>query len=246
MSQELLNHQPHLLKYLKNQRELIHHIAPQVSRELTGKSVHDLRLATRRVRSTLWLLKKSSAHLRFENLDLDLYRLGKALGSVRELDVAILDAFEYGIDHKKLVDHRKVSKIRLKKQVDKLHRRKIETQLADLEESVQAEYFISLNTISKRLRSQLKSQLKSRIRGQNKLHRLRVFMKRIKYVLESMGSPVKPITRLQCILGDAHDLEFLQASTRKSSRLKTKQKVLNKKAGRLIRPALRFAAKQLH
>ena len=240
-----MNYKPELSKHLKTQCVIIQRLLQPASNEANGTSVHKLRMATRRVRSILWLLERSSQKLRFARLDSDLRRLGKALGSVRELDVAMLDADRYGIEPGPIDTRRVAANRQLKKALSLPRRTALLRRLSELRNSVRAQHSISLTSVRKKLRARMKHLKKKPIHGQARLHRLRISMKWTQYALEAMGSSVKPIRRLQCVLGDAHDLEFLHSTIGKSSKLRKKQYALNKKSARLVIPVLEFAAGQL-
>ena len=234
-----------LIKYLHKQSVRVARFSPEVYRHPSGGSVHQLRKAALRIRATLWLLKRSSARLHFNNLQRDLRRLEQSLGSVRELDVAILDANHYRVDTERLAARRRIAEARLRLLVTPTQTLSLQRQLSQTEAFVRAEDRISLRAARRHLRTQLRNRRKKHIHGPARLHRLRVLLKRAQYALEAMGESVDPIKRLQRILGAAHDLEFLQSSTRQTLKLRKRQHSLNSKSVRLAKPVLRFAAAQI-
>ena len=92
----LINHDQ-LVEFIETQAKIISHLTPEVSKKPSGNSVHSLRVAIRRTRAVLWCSHHSSANLHFKKLNERLRKLGRALGRVRELDVAIKDANHYKI-----------------------------------------------------------------------------------------------------------------------------------------------------
>lgn len=234
-----------LIHYLETQSKAITCLAPKKSRQLSGKDVHELRVATRRARATFWILRHSSAHIRFEELDNDLRKLGKALGHVRELDVAILDANRFGIDATKLIARQKIFQMKLQKRINRNQQNHLSTQLSAAENAAHAMSPIFLGEARDTLRARLNRQLDRHLHGQTKLHQLRIMMKKARYVLEALGRPVSPMKSLQDLLGDAHDLEFLQTLIGKNATIKAEQRSLNDKAIRVAKSALRFAVSQL-
>lgn len=241
-----MSNQNPVVEYLERQSKAIGRLAVEVSRRSDEKPVHKLRVATRRARAALWVLKNSSAHLHFKRLDHDLRRLCRELGKVREVDVAILDASHYGIDSSKLEIQRKKFLRKVRELITQDQMKRLMNKLSEAEISGRARDPILLYEASKRLRSRLNMQLEWNAHGEmTKPHRLRITMKKARYVLEAMGRPIDPMKPLQDALGDAHDLDLLQVLTEEKSKIKVEKRSLNNKAITLVRPALRFAVDQL-
>jgi CHAD domain-containing protein len=239
-----MSYEQNAKKYLKAQSKAIARLAPIVSRHGGVDHVHQLRVAVRRARVALWILKDKSNEIQYKKLSQNLQRIGKALGKVRELDVAIQDADDYGIDSSQLTARRDTSRKKLRKKINRKQRQNLALLFRSFDVATLSR---SPDLMKSRdnLRVRLNRNLKRHINEQTKLHRLRVAMKKIRYSLEALGKPVDPIKRLQNILGDAHDLEILQALVGKNRKVIVDQNSLNDKAVCLVKPTLRFAIAQL-
>ena len=191
-----------LIKYLETQSQVIARLMPHVSCKMEGKAVHRLRVAIRRTRAALWVLRHSSADGHFKKLDRDLRSLGKALGKIPELDVAIQDARNYGINTGRLLARRKIAQRKLWKLIDRDQRKNVARQLSALKKVASAIKPAVLREACDDLRVQVYRRRERHIDGQTKLHQLRVTIKKVRFALEAMGRPVDPIKRLQDILGD--------------------------------------------
>jgi len=197
------------------------------------------------MRAAFWILKRGPGTQEIKELNLYLKKLGKLLGRVRDADLALVDAKNYHINVKEL----KVSQVILKKKILKM----IGThQLNELKSRLAAASNLAANispSVIAKAREELVILMDSRIdkkfRGAKKLHRLRIDMKKARYILEAVGEPIEPLKPLQDVLGEAHDLQILRDLVGKSKILKSKESLLNKKALRLVKPALQFTVAQL-
>jgi CHAD domain-containing protein len=234
-----------LLTYLERQSKVISKLSPRACRYLTSKNIHAFRVATRRAEAVFWILKQSDSSLHFKKLRRDLHELEKSLGRVRELDVAMSDADNYGIKSGRLKDQRKIARRKLLKLVKSAPRKKLAERFFSAQKIVFTMSPQGMDDVKGKLREKIAHELKKPVYAENSLHKLRVTMKKVRYVLECMGKPVAPIKELQEVLGEAHDLETLQAFTGKNAKIKAAQVALNERAIRLIKPTLRFAENQL-
>jgi CHAD domain-containing protein len=232
-------------KYLEAQANVIASLSPKVFQDLTGEPVHSLRVATRRAQAVVWILKNCPENLRFKKLHHELHGLGRSLGGVRELDVAIADAKSYGINCTGLKSKRKTAQKKLHTKLGRGSRDKLEKHFASAVVAIHAMNPVSMVGVRDKLREQLAARLKQKIDRPKDLHELRITMKKARYVLESMGRSVDPISGLQEVLGNAHDLATLQALTGNDPAVLVEQKLLNATAVRLAKPAIRFAIAKL-
>lgn len=209
------------------------------------KSVHSLRVTVRRLRAVLWLGTHSSPRLSFKSLPSMLRKLGQALGKLRDLDVAIQDSSNYHMNMKSLIPQRILNAENLLHQVDPKNVKQILFQLDKALEKLQKHPELDLNAGLLMLRGQLNPWLKKNKIRDNQLHKLRIFAKKTRYTLEAVGKPVRPLKKLQNLLGRGHDLEVLQDLLGKNVVVKSDEVFQYQKAKRVIKPALHFAIKQL-
>ena len=235
----------HLGKYLEVQASTIASLSPQVFKNLTGEPVHSLRVATRRAQAVFWILKNCPEKVRFKKLSHELRGLGRSLGGVRELDVAIADAKNYGIDCLSLKSKRKTAQKKLHSKLGRGHRAKMEKHFTAASVAIHSMNPVSMVSVRDKLREQLSACLKQKISRPKDLHELRITMKKARYVLESMGKNVDPICGLQEVLGNAHDLATLQYFTGNDPAVLVEQTLINATALRLAKPAIRFALSKL-
>ena len=234
-----------LIRYLDDQSKIIESLAPKVFRRLTGRPVHQLRIATRRVRAALWVLSKSSDRLEFPHLNRDLQRVGKVLGRVRELDVAVSDATKYEISSSDLCERRKIAQKELRRVLSSRERKRLERRLRAACATAQNADQVSFKKPCRLLRARLGKVLATPVRPKSNLHPIRVLIKKSQYALEAMGDSSGPMKNLQGILGDANDLAFLQANTGKNAKLRAQQIRLNAKAVQLFHRNIQHALTQL-
>ena len=240
-----MNDRAHVCKYLATQAEAIGKLSPLAYRRMTGESVHQLRVAIRRTRATLWVLRHSSARLKLNTLDSDLKNVGRHLGKVRELDVAIKDAKRMNIDTADLRTRRKKAKSKLHPVLNEENRKKLDKRLRSAAKIVESSCPIELELAQRHIHRLLKNINRQKVFKPSGLHPLRIIMKKIRYGLEAMGHPVDPIKRLVAILGRIHDLEFLQSQVAKNSKIRNARHKLRQKALPLIELALLFSIGQL-
>lgn len=234
----------HLIGYLKKNSDVITRLAPEAFRHLKGEFVHKLRVAIRRTRTSLWLLRYSSSDIRIKELDSKLRALAKALGKVRELDVAILDAKQYDVDSAQLKAHLKTAQKKLRKLLKKKKRDRLKQQLSIAANATRQKMPISLKKARSKLSVKLNKQLSLNLKKKKSFHQIRIVLKKSRYALEAMEKPVDHMKQLQDILGKAHDLELLQKLTSQDDKIKKEQRLLNKKAIHLVKPVLQFALRQ--
>ena len=173
-----MTNQENLIKYLKAQFRTVELVMPKVSHRPSGKSVHELRLATRRARVALWVLEHSSSPLRFKELGNDLCKLGKTLGQVREVEVAIQDANHYGIKSLDLKNRRSKAQRKIQKLISAKERKHLSKQFADAENRIKNIGPISFRTVKAELIIKIRRQLKIYRHGETEPHTLRIVLKK--------------------------------------------------------------------
>lgn len=240
-----MNDQQNLFHYIGVQAKLIKELGPKVHRKLGEEDVHKLWVATRRARAAFWVIKHSSVPTRFDKLESLLKALGKDLGNVRELDVAFRDADHFKMKCSSLGGQRKSALKRLKKITVQSAIDRIGKQFEAAEKSLMEAGPILLGRPNEVLKVKLEDCAKGSAHGKKARHKLRTALRKVRYSLEAIGRPVAPLNHIIKALGDAHDLERLQAFLHKKGKVRTEQKALNAQVKHLSLPALHYAVKQL-
>lgn len=234
-----------LSHYLKAQSKIIISLVPKLFDPLNEKYFHSVRVATRRMRAAFWILKGSPRRQELCDLNLYLKKLGRVLGKIRDVELALIDSKKYQIDVSELRSSQQVLKKKIQKLTTKSELRKLTARLSvarDLAANVNPLLVVEARD---NLRLLMDSRIDKKFRRAKKLHQLRIDMKKARYILEAMGEPVEPLKPLQDVLGEAHDLQILRGFVGKSKKLELKEHLLNKKAAQLVRPAMEFAVAQL-
>lgn len=234
-----------IAKYLTQQRHNFKSQARKLYRDPSRQNVHNLRVTNRRIRAVLWLAEQGSPDATFGKLQTSMHHLGRVLGACRELDVAIQDAARYQLVVKKLKSHRRSMKRKAVSAVRPKQRKKILRQIDSVVIWLVKNPVADLAPGIYRLRSRIDPWMKkSKIKDRD-LHELRIAAKKTRYAFEAIGKPVQPLRRLQTLLGRGHDLQVLQAHLGKNKKIQFDATQEFQKARRVIKPALRFALKQL-
>lgn len=205
------------------------------------EGVHDMRVATRRLRSALRdfkpYLKQTNNYHKLKDFNAQIKTLADALGAVRDLDVQIesleklptqvtkaAEARE-GIEH--LIDERKIERETkrhtLVETLNKIDLEKLPEMLADALKDVKnnkdktdAYRTSAREIISNSYQAFVKlSGALTRPRAANRLHRLRIAAKRLRYALELFAPCfktdtkdfAKQIAEIQKSLGKLHDCD---------------------------------------
>lgn len=236
----------HLLKYFETQRDALEDLGRRVFRKPSQSNVHLLRIAARRSRAVLWILRHSSPQLSFEKLDRRLRKLGQALGAVRELDMAMKDAKKYNLDPAALKSKRKLKVKSLHWHLEEKRRRKLSREMAATIKAVRSQDNLNLIPVLETVREHVDRWQKRRLHRGARLHRFRIAIKKTRYTLEALGKPVEPLNGLQDLLGKVHDLKTLQIFLGKKRAVKRDQSTLAASAIRLAGPTLRRVDRQIN
>jgi CHAD domain-containing protein len=204
-------------------------------------SLHKARVATRRLRETLPLV--ASGH-KGRKLDRDIRRITRALGPVRELDVALamLDTLESAADvpraavmrlRQVLADERRVLREEMVHRLSRVDLQQLRKRLAAAHKraerpgrkgvSREAQARAARDRAGRRA-TQLQAAMESAggLYLPDRLHQVRVAVKKLRYALElstKFGGPrrasrIQSLRKAQDVLGHLHDLEVLIARTR--------------------------------
>ena len=203
------------------------------------QSVHQARVATRRLREALPVLRASVSTRSLGRVRRQVRRMTRALGPVRELDVALHHLDELAVRH--VVSPRAIARVRQAVAYERLKRRremlaeitpgkveKLRQRLGRVHSDADApEAAAALEEVTQQVtrRTRHLSAAIDRAGGlylPDRLHAVRVAAKKLRYVLEidrelrrsRTTSRILQLKRLQDLLGDMHDLEILIDRTR--------------------------------
>lgn len=215
-------------------------------REISPKNVHQLRVTVRRIRAVLWLAEHGTPSLSFGKLKVKLRQLGQALGSLREIDVAIRDAEKHDLPTNRLKKKRKSARRDLKRQMTAKPSLKMMARLDEALGKIKKRREFNISHGVSLLQKRILPWTHRVLRTGDDFHRLRIITKKTRYALEAIGKPSRPLRDLQEILGKGHDLEVLQNYLGKEPALQAEMKKQYNQARRLVRPTIRFAVKSLN
>jgi CHAD domain-containing protein len=164
-------------------------------------NVHDLRIASRKLLTIIRLFE-------LDPFSKPLKKAANKLGELRDMDVSISHADQYGLKDDDLRKERK----KLRKDVKKFftkHRQKI---IERIMHHAQVKLLEKKEDDLKEVVDNYKKELlhwKTVNIGRENFHEFRIALKKARYILEAKGDKVKDIVKLQDLLGDIHDLEVL-------------------------------------
>jgi CHAD domain-containing protein len=197
--------QEHLQRESRNFAELIQATAKDASR----KNVHDLRVCCRRLQSDLWLIPKKNRTGSIRRAYRHLGNLVDTLGDQRRYDVAWQDAKAFGVQKKKIRERREKARDRVQKF---LKGKKAKKYTKDLNKGIKkanqvAAAFMVPQLEKLRVRSQ--GMLENTPTRSADWHKLRIELKRVRYVLEAFHHEIPRLKSIQDHLGRWHDMRVL-------------------------------------
>ena len=203
------------------------------------RSVHQARVATRRLREALPVLRASVHRPALARVQRQVRKMTQALGPVRELDVSLLHLEE--LAQKNLVSTRALSRVRNALARERAARRRdmldtitpgklerLRQRLADVSSGPAAAQSVATLEESRRQVAKRAGRLAAAIERAgglylaDRLHAVRVAAKKLRYALEvdrelrrAKGTArITQLKRLQDLLGRMHDFEVLIDRTR--------------------------------
>ena len=221
------------LLHLRVQAQQLNYHEPLAWEGLDLEGVHEMRVATRRVRAALQVFSNVLPRAESTTLSDEIRWLGRILGRVRDLDVQLVDLARYkqhlhnketpGLSAygRRLQANRRLAHTNLIQALTSDRYRALPEKFRALREA-RMSLAESQQTIEETARAIVKPQLRAiRKRGRKitrssppeALHRLRIEIKRLRYQLEYLAEPYgKPLAattiklrRLQQTLGEHHD-----------------------------------------
>lgn len=215
------------------------------SRELSVDDVHQLRVATRRLRAALSVLRHGRDRGRFGRAQRELRSFGRALGACRSLDIAIRDARVYHVDTARLEKRRARAGAALRRALKPARVNALVTDLRRVEKVLDSVAFERVSAWIESLEWDVAYRLASPPRTADARHELRIELKKVRYVIESLGRRSAALPKLQDQLGREHDLIVLQSLVGRVPGAARDERRARARARALIRPALISALRNL-
>jgi CHAD domain-containing protein len=184
-------------KFLKLRKKV--HLRPD------EENVHDLRIASRRLLTLIRIFQ-------LDPFSKPLKKAANKLGDLRDVDVSVSHANEYGLETKKLKAERKKLRKKVKKFFTKDHQKIIEKIIHHAQVKLTEKNEDDLHEVVNNYKEEMLKWKDVPI-GRENFHQFRIALKKARYILEAQGEKVKDLVRLQDLLGDIHDLEVLTDKT---------------------------------
>jgi CHAD domain-containing protein len=231
--------------FISAQAGLLRKLIKKTRMRRTADRVHDLRVTVRRLRTALWLAGHDKEIPRFGALSKSLRNLGKILGGLRQLDVAIADAKYYRLPVGDLKarrkEARKAADVALAPKLGDVFYKKLGRLVRLLNEHDGGGAVKGASKLLERVETP-----KALARGSKaEFHRFRIFMKKVRYTIEAFGLQPGRVKTLHDRLGKAHDLEVLQRLVGKNDAVRKDEIMCRKRAAKIAGPAVRFARGRL-
>lgn len=169
------------------------------------ENVHDLRIASRRLLTLIRIFE-------LDPFSKPLKKAANKLGELRDLDVSLHHADEYGLPSDDLQLERKKARKKVKKFFTKQRQKTIEKIMHHAQIKLQEKDEGDLHDVVEKYKAEMMKWKDTPI-GRENFHEFRIALKKARYILEAQGERVKELVRLQDLLGDIHDLEVLTEKT---------------------------------
>jgi CHAD domain-containing protein len=214
--------------------------------DLSKDDVHDLRVTTRRLRASLWVLRHCMESSAAERLHKELRAIGSVLGERRMWDIAEHDAETYGADTGPIEKKRTRAQAKLRHALRGARVRSVRRDLRKLEKMIPGLILERLVPWLQGYEWELAYRLQRRPKTPTERHELRIQAKKVRYVLECLGRSSVNLEKLQDHLGREHDLDFLREVIGAKRALMRDKRVAAQRANRAMTPALRSGMRELH
>ena len=171
--------------------------------------VHGLRVIARRFRVDFWLIQPAKRTDNIRQAYGDLKEFTKVLGEQRKYEVAVEDARFFGIETKTMKKQLKSAK---KIVSTSLRHRNLKNQMAHLKLAIKDVARLPTSTFCSRIECLCRRLERSMDQVPKTIvarHRLRIDIKKTRYILETFDQPLPEIAALQDNLGRWHDLTVL-------------------------------------
>ena len=212
---------------------------------LSDDDVHDLRVTTRRLRASLWVLRHCVQSNVAERAHRELRAVGKVLGERRMWDIAARDAQVYRAHTGAIEKKRRRAHAKLRRALARPHVRALEKDLRKLEKKIPGLRLERLVPWLQGYEWELAYQRRLRPTNVDERHALRIQAKKVRYVLECLGRKSAGLEKLQDHLGREHDLEVLRSVIGTKRALARDKRIAAAYADRALEPALRSGMREL-
>lgn len=212
---------------------------------LSSEEVHHLRVTTRRLRASLWVVRHCVDAKNGERAHRALRDIGKALGERRMWDIALHDAKSYDADTDEIEKRMRRATARMKRT---LRHGRVQQLVEDMRKMQKLLPTLMLEHLEPWLQGyewELAYRLKHRLRMPAKRHELRIQAKKTRYVLECLGRRAPSLEKLQDHLGREHDLQVLRQIIGPRPALARDLRLTGTRADRVMPSALNSAIRQL-
>jgi CHAD domain-containing protein len=196
---------------LTRELEKFEALSRKACRDPTPDRVHDLRVVTRKLRSDFSLVPKGDRTRAIRKSRDDLSLLAEVLGEQRKYDVALEDAARFKQGTRKIEKRLKTARTNV---VAVLKSDKRERYVAHLRKAIQDCGQLSPRLFAPRIARLQRSLVKTMRhppRSDPARHRLRIAIKKARYILEAFDHDIAGLNALQEHLGRWHDLMVLAA-----------------------------------
>ena len=225
--------------------KLFEELAARDADDLSKDDVHDLRVTTRRLRASLWVLRHCAESDRADEAHRDLRALGKVLGERRMWDIAEHDAEIYRADTGTIEKKRKRAQAKLRRALRGARVRKLRTELRKLEKTIPRLALERLVPWLQGYEWEIAYRMQLQPKQPTERHELRIQAKKVRYVLECLGRRSAGLEKLQDHLGREHDLDFLREVIGAKRALMRDKRIAAQLANRAMQPALRSGMREL-
>ncbi|HKW14995.1 MAG TPA: CHAD domain-containing protein [Candidatus Krumholzibacteria bacterium] len=212
---------------------------------LSDDDVHDLRVTTRRLRASLWVLRHCTESSVAERSHRELRAIGKVLGERRMWDIAKRDAETYRAPTGAIEKKQKRAHARLRRALRRPRVRKLLKDLRKLEKTIPHLRLERLVPWLQGYEWELAYRMHRRPTVPTERHELRILGKKVRYVLECLGRNAARLEALQDHLGREHDLVVLHGMIGARRGVARDRRAAVLRANRVMTPALRSGMREL-
>jgi CHAD domain-containing protein len=218
--------------------ERFRELSSDLARKLDSENVRRLRVLTRRLRAHLWLLRRVSPKVKVKSCRRHLKRLGRVLGKYRTYDVAAHDASEFGLFTQNILRNRAKAAEKVHIELAAVKRAEVLNHLMRVRAKTQQVEDGAYIPILEDLQSQVIELRKKAHPSRADLHNIRIRIKKIRYLLEILGSDARDLKHAQSSLGKLHDIQVLKQLEGATQKMRKEEMKATRKARNVLRLSL--------